>query len=161
MGAGGKRGKAGPHRQGCRALPGGIWVVELGEGGVMGTPRRVPGLRRGHGGVFGRSAGAGASGTGRPRGRRQLGCRPHAAPVEPGQPRHSACGFPPLATTPGGILRRDGGVGGTIGARQGEPRASPGAGDPTITNPPGRCHPRALLEGDAAEIPHPQPRPRD
>lgn len=96
--------------------------------GGSDTQRRVPGVRRGHGGVFGRSAGAAASRRHGPA-KRQLGCRPRAAPVEPGQPRRSACGFPPLATSPGDPL-----PGWRVGGHHwGEAPSVPQQGDPTIT----------------------------
>lgn len=51
-----------------------------------------------------------AGGTGWPRGSLAAG----PTPVEPGQPRHSDCGFPALATTLG-ILCWDGGLGALLG----------------------------------------------
>lgn len=135
MGAGGKRGKAGPRQLGCRALPSGIWA------GRGGHPAVCRGCGEGTAGCLGgQRVPVPGSGTGRPRGRRQFGCRPHAAPVEPGQPRHSACGFPPLATTPGDPPpgRRGG------GHRRGETLSIPERGTPYNNKLPGRCHQRAL-----------------
>lgn len=138
LGARGKWRKAGPHWQGCRALPGGIWAA---EGGTHTHNAVCRGCGEGTAGCLGgQRVPLPASSTGRPRGRRQLGCRPRAAPVEPGQPRHSACGFPPLATAPG-ILRRDGGLGGTAG---GEAPSISDCGRPYNNKPPGWCHRKAL-----------------